>query len=226
MTKELHSWENFSGIVKLFPLPNFVLFPHLMQPLHIFEPRYRQMTKEAVESDQILAMALLQPDWEDNYLGSPAIYPEVCVAKILTHDLLEDGRYDLIVRGLKRGKIITELESDKLYRSARIELLEETHLDNESLGGTFRQQMFSRVSAWLPNQKSFLEQLKTLVDNEISLAIFCDILAFALPFPVEFKQELLAELDVERRAIILLKRLKNLTSSLKKPPFPPEFSEN
>ena len=53
--------HDFSGTVRLFPLPNLVMFPHVVQPLHIFEPRYREMLEDALEHDRLLAMALLQP---------------------------------------------------------------------------------------------------------------------------------------------------------------------
>ena len=74
--------EDFCGTVRLFPLPNLVLFPHVAQPLHIFEPRYRQMTADALEDDRLLAMALLQPDAEEQG-AAPPIHRVVCVGRIL-----------------------------------------------------------------------------------------------------------------------------------------------
>src|SRR5262245_53587958 len=56
--------EHFSGRIPLFPLPNLVLFPHILQPLHIFEPRYRKMVADALTSERLLALALLKPGWE------------------------------------------------------------------------------------------------------------------------------------------------------------------
>jgi Lon protease-like protein len=56
--------DNFSGVVRLFPLPNLVMFPHALLPLHIYEPRYRRMLEDALADDQLLAMSLLQPGWE------------------------------------------------------------------------------------------------------------------------------------------------------------------
>ena len=69
------SVESFSGTARLFPLPNLVLFPHVMQPLHIFEPRYRSMLEDALASDGLIAMALLAPGWENDYEGRPNLYP-------------------------------------------------------------------------------------------------------------------------------------------------------
>ena len=78
MTDETALPDDFNGTVRLFPLPDFVLFPHVVTPLHIFEPRYRAMTEAALESDQVIAMALLKSDWDD-YQGQPPMYPVVCI---------------------------------------------------------------------------------------------------------------------------------------------------
>ena len=65
--------EKFSGIARLFPLPNLVVFPHVMQPLHIFEPRYRALLEESLDGDSLIAMAILAPGWEANYEGRPPL---------------------------------------------------------------------------------------------------------------------------------------------------------
>src|SRR5262249_59154767 len=69
----------FDGVARLFPLPNVVLFPRVVQPLHIFDPRYRQMTAHALASDRYLALALLKPGWAAAYQAKPAIHPVVCL---------------------------------------------------------------------------------------------------------------------------------------------------
>jgi Lon protease-like protein len=81
MSDEHSSLAGFGGSVRLFPLPNLVLFPHVMQPLHIFEPRYRQMTAEALQDDRFIAMVLLKPGWEAEYAGQPAIHDIACLGK-------------------------------------------------------------------------------------------------------------------------------------------------
>ncbi len=98
------SWalENFSGTARVFPLPNLVLFPHVVQPLHIFEPRYRDMTADSLADDNLIAMALLQADWESTGLERPPIHKVVCLGRIVANQLLDDGRYLLLIRGLSR----------------------------------------------------------------------------------------------------------------------------
>src|ERR1041384_3715325 len=95
----LFSPDTFSGRARLFPLPNLVMFPHVVQPLHIFEPRYREMLEDALASDRLIAMALLAPGWEDDYHGRPALYPTACLGRVTTSHRLEDGRYNLLLEG-------------------------------------------------------------------------------------------------------------------------------
>src|SRR5438046_5951139 len=93
--------DSSAGIesVPLFPLPNVVLFPRAVLPLHIFEERYKAMTRHALEGDRRVAMALLRPGWEKSYYSRPAIEPVVCVGTILTHERLADGKYNFLLQG-------------------------------------------------------------------------------------------------------------------------------
>ena len=86
----------------LFPLPNVVLFPRAVLPLHIFEDRYKAMITDALRGNRLIAMALLKPGWEQNYYGRPEIHPVVCVGTLLTHEKLPDGKYNLLLQGHTR----------------------------------------------------------------------------------------------------------------------------
>src|SRR4051794_8131775 len=87
--------------VPLFPLPNVVLFPRAVLPLHIFEERYKKMTADVLRTPgRQLAMALLRPGWEKSYYGAPAIEPVVCVGTILSHEKRSDGKYNFLLQGL------------------------------------------------------------------------------------------------------------------------------
>src|SRR5437764_15065204 len=81
----------------LFPLPNVVLFPRAVLPLHIFEERYKVMTADTLRGDRRVAMALLKPGWEKNYYQQPEIEPVVCVGRILEHEKLPDGKYNFLL---------------------------------------------------------------------------------------------------------------------------------
>src|SRR3954467_6057418 len=123
MNDDQHALANFGGTARLFPLPNLVLFPHVVQPLHVFEPRYRQMTADALGGDRLIALVLLKPGWESEYEGRPAVHPVACLGRVVADQLLPDGRYNLLLRGLSRARIVEEVDSGKMYRGARVELL-------------------------------------------------------------------------------------------------------
>jgi uncharacterized protein len=119
-----------SDLLPLFPLPNVVLFPNVFLPLHIFEPRYREMVADAAATDRMIGMVLLRPGWERDYEGHPPIYPIGC-SGVLTHvERLQDGRYNLVLRGLERFRIIEE-DHDRSYRRAIIEPLHERALSRD-----------------------------------------------------------------------------------------------
>ncbi len=103
----------------VFPLPNVVFFPKTYLPLHIFEPRYRQMVADATAGGQCIAMALLKEGWESDYYGNPPIYPTVCVGRLVSVQPLADGRSNILLQGLERCEIQEE-HFDKSYRQATI----------------------------------------------------------------------------------------------------------
>src|SRR5947209_6117162 len=123
MNEDKLALQEFSGTARLFPLPNVVLLPHSMQPLHIFEPRYRQMTADALASDRLIAMVLLQPGWEMASTPRPPVHRIACLGRIAAEQQTPDGRYNLILRGLSRVRIVDEIPQDKLYRCARAKLV-------------------------------------------------------------------------------------------------------
>ena len=111
-------------IIPLFPLPNVVLFPGVFLPLHIFEERYRALTRDALAGDRIIGMTLLRPGFEGDYNGRPPIYPVGCAGVISHSDRLPDGRYNIVLHGLSKFRVVEEM-TDGEYRRARIEALTE-----------------------------------------------------------------------------------------------------
>src|SRR3954468_5096702 len=98
----------FDREIALFPLPNCVLFPGVVQPLHIFEPRYREMLREALAGQSAIGMALLMPGWEQDYYGCPAIHRRLCVGRVIAHEQLADGKYNLLLQGVMRADVVSE----------------------------------------------------------------------------------------------------------------------
>jgi Lon protease-like protein len=221
---------NFSGTARLFPLPNLVLYPAVVQPLHIFEARYRELMADALAGDRLITLALLQPGWEQDYHQSPPIYPVVCVGRVFQEERLADGRWNLLLHGLARARVEEELKTDKPYRSARVRLLADVAVAAEE-AARLRRGLGERTAAWLAAQGAAPGQLGQLLDSPLPLGALCDVFAFALPLDMAVKQELLEETDVGARARRLIARLETHgpPATPQPPPgrkFPPEFSRN
>lgn len=116
--------------IPVFPLPNVVLFPQVFLPLHIFEPRYRDMVTDALDGDRLIGMVLLRPGWEAAYEGRPPVYPVGCAGLITHHERLPDGRYNIVLRGLEKFRVLEE-ELGYDYRVARVQSLDEAVADAE-----------------------------------------------------------------------------------------------
>jgi Lon protease-like protein len=231
MNEDTAALQNFSGIARLFPLPNLVFCPHAVQPLHIFEPRYRQMAADALAEDRLIAIVLLQPGWESHYDQRPAIHTMACLGRIVADQLLPDGRYNLLLRGLSRVRLIEEIPSEKLYRSARVELAAD-HCDVSleavmTLRNLLKERVMLRFGAG-----TIAKQVGDLFHSELSIGALCDVLSFALPIPIDWKQLMLEETSEVRRANLLLESFNLIappapgkTTSTRRA-FPPEFSSN
>jgi Lon protease-like protein len=114
--------------IPIFPLPNVVLFPSALLPLHIFEPRYRAMVADALESERLIGLVMLRPGWESHYEEAPDVYPIGCAGFITHADRLPDGRFNILLRGLEKFRILGERgarEGVEGYRIARIESIKE-----------------------------------------------------------------------------------------------------
>lgn len=107
-------------IIPLFPLPNFVLFPGVQAPLHIFEPRYREMLGDVAQDHGMIGMIMLKGDWERDYYANPDVYEVRCAGKITTLARLPDGRFNLLLDGVSEFRIIREFR-DRPYRTAQVQ---------------------------------------------------------------------------------------------------------
>jgi len=135
-------------LLPIFPLPSIVLFPGVFLPLHIFEPRYREMVSDALDTDRLIGMTLLRPGWEGDYEGRPPVFDIGCSAVITHFERLDDGHFNIILRGLDRFRILGE-ENSHAYRRVSSETLPEpplTHDDRVNLG-TLR----ARIEGLLPS---------------------------------------------------------------------------
>ncbi len=225
MTDDQAALESFQGVARLFPLPNLVLFPNVDQGLHIFEYRYRQMAADALDTDQLIALVLLKPDWDEDYDGAPPIETVACLGRIVQHEEMEDGRYNLHVRGLARFVIESEIDGDgKDYRQASGTLLLPVVPSDTQLLMTLRQKLREVVLARFDPDGLAYVQLSTLFSSDSTLDELCDQLGYSLPLPITLKQEMLGEPDLVVRVELLTSALKPPTSTGRS--FPPKFSSN
>jgi Lon protease-like protein len=215
----------FPGEVRLFPLPNLVLFPHVVQGLHIFEPRYRQLITDALAGDRLIGLVLLQSGWEEEYDETPPIEEVACLGRIGQYEKMPDGRFNLRLRGLARVGLTEELPTDRLYRMARAELIPDVCPADMHRLKVLRKALAEAVLPRFAGDGAALQQLQDLFTGDESLGHLCDVLSYALPLPLELKQSLLGEPHVELRADILIQALR-LSAARAERVFPPAFSNN
>ena len=108
----------------IFPLPNAVLLPGGVLPLHVFEPRYRELTRDCLAGSRTMAIALLQPGYEADYHGRPPVKPLCGVGTIIASEELPDGRFHLALRGVGRVRIEEEHRPARSYRTVRASLVD------------------------------------------------------------------------------------------------------
>ncbi|MCY2976819.1 MAG: LON peptidase substrate-binding domain-containing protein [Planctomycetota bacterium] len=201
--------------VRLFPLPNFVLFPHVIRGLHIFEPRYCDMLQEALDSDKLITMATLSHGWELSYLESPSLYPMVCVGKIIRHQRTEDGRHNILLQGFARGIITEEIEETALFRRAEIQVIDCVLSSQYSAAipkslSVSLAQIFLCISKYFPAVPlaSLLQQQAPSID---SISSFSYLLASMLPLALDAQLALLAETCPIKRISMIERWLEKVT---------------
>jgi len=154
---------DFNKPIRLFPLAKCILLPHATVPLHIYEPRYRAMVRDALDSDGLIAMATFDgSDYQHDYEGCPPIRSCVCVGYIVHHERLPDGRYNMLLQGIARAHIQEELEpTDDGYRNAilrpteqdvmEIDLESQRHRLEMTLSDPYLRQLSSirNIGSWM-----------------------------------------------------------------------------
>ncbi len=176
-------------IVPVFPLPTVVFFPKTYLPLHIFEPRYREMVRESLQGDRMIMMALLKEGWENNYYGNPEIYSIGCVGKIVKNQILDDGRYNILLYGLVRVRIKEPIYK-KSYRQAWVEQMLPMEHGVQSLGTNLRGGLLEQLKEYgklIGAQQQMEHFLKIEMDDETLVNLF----SAELNFTVTEKQFLL-----------------------------------
>lgn len=198
-----------SDALKVFPLPSVVLFPHTVLPLHIFEPRYRALVRDALATDRVMALAQLEPGWEGHYEGRPAMQPMLCAGLILWHEEVEDGRFNILLQGVCRARMLEELPAAKPYREVRAEIIEDFPYEGPE-EEQLRQAVFELASRVPPDYAEGLLPITARASG----GMLADVVAAAVVPEVGRRQQLLGELDVPRRLSAVLEDVSELIARL------------
>lgn len=201
--------------LKVFPLPSVVLFPGTAIPLHLFEPRYRDLVRDAIASDGVFAMANVVLAGDPRPGGKPALRPIVCVGTIAMHEAMPDGRYNVVLAGAVRARVLREHEQTKLYREVEAELL----MDPPYAGplDVQLQRAVLDLTARLPPEVASQVAKVAARSRGGPLA---DVVASTIVNDLERRQELLEELDPGARLEAVLSEVSLLLARMQKPPMP------
>jgi uncharacterized protein len=197
----------------IFPLPSTTLFPGAALPLHVFEPRYRELVRHVLGGRKVMAVARLAPGFEPAYEGRPPVF-EVCgVGLIESHNQRGDGRYDLTLRGLARARIIEELPPLRAFRCVRARRLPEPAVAPGLLSAwqVKLRELWQQLAPHLPEPA---RDLRALTRDADGASAYTDRLAAALVADPDASYELLAEPDPGERLRLLTARVQELVDAL------------
>jgi Lon protease-like protein len=216
MPEEISIRVNFSRPMPLFPLGQVVMLPQQVTPLHIFEPRYRQMVTHALDSSGQIAMAKIAGSLVTG--PTPPLRPAVCVGQIVQHEKLDDGRYNILLQGVCRARIIEEEEPDesRMYRTAMLEPVGDDE-DTSGRAEVFRDWLRGELDEGDLKRLSAADELLKLVSNEqIPSPVLVEIISFALVNDDRARYALLAEGSLDRRTRLVQENLDDLAALIRK----------
>lgn len=189
----------------VFPLPNLVLFPQVVQALYIFEPRYREMLRDVLDSDRTFAMGILKPGWQDRPYAVPEIASTVCVCRVCRCHRRGDGTSNILVVGMARARVIEEVSQEgKAYR--RIRVVREIE-PAEVRTGQLCRKLIACCERKLADHPQTGSLWREWVRASLPLASLTDLLSYSLPLDLDWKLRLLEEYDASRRARMLISLL-------------------
>lgn len=173
--------------VPLFPLPNAVLFPGVPLPLHIFEPRYREMVRDVERrEDKLIGMVLLRGEWRTSYYGRPDIYPVGCAGRMVSVEPLADGRYNILLQGVREFTLLGE-GGERSYREGEVQWRPP---DAAGVPRELRTRIHAVVQRYLEEREPTLVR-RLLADQSLSDELLINFLCYALDLPPMEKQALL-----------------------------------
>jgi Lon protease-like protein len=184
--------------VPIFPLSGALLFPRSQLPIHIFEPRYREMTRDAIDSGGQIAM--IQPQRYDDDNKAP-LYAVGCVGEIVGVEEMDDGRFNIVLLGSNRFRLIREIENDTLYRCAEVDISAFNDSEPDALPMIQRAEV-EREARKLGDALGLAVDWAAVARLDDEMLV--NAIAQVAPFDVGAKQALLEELSLDGRADLLV----------------------
>ncbi|TWT69833.1 LON peptidase substrate-binding domain-containing protein [Crateriforma conspicua] len=219
----MHDWSDITNLpddfdqrVRMFPLPELVVFPHAMQPLHIFEPRYCDMLRDALASDHLIAMATVKSGQSIDLKSAkppvvgPAVEDTLCIGRIVSHTELEGDRHNILLVGMKRATMIDEIDNGRTFRTASVDVMDDYYPPaNVALRNELKDDLLRAFASIIPQSANVQKNLHDLMAGQMTLGPITDIISYTMPFEVDEKIQLLAEPDVDKRAALLIQYLRS-----------------
>lgn len=196
----------------LFPLPGVVLFPQMLLPLHIFEPRYRDMIADALQGDRIIAVALLRPGFEPYYYTRHApVYDVAGVGRVVAAEPAEEGKFNILVQGITRARVLAE-STQRSYRIARVEAIPPECGASPEVVQERAEALLELVSNEPRLDLCRVRRWRELLSNDLTLTDAIDLIAAELPVEAELRQCFLDERRVAERLSMLIEQIKTLSA--------------
>ncbi len=196
----------------LFPLPDVVFFPKTLLPLHVYEARYRALASEALEQDRAICTALLKPGWESDYYGSPEVYPVGCVGRIVQHQKLPDGRYNIMLDGITKVRIESSVRLEP-YRLVRVHPVEDDVSWARGEGAAEEAAELVRLFRQVHEGQSQAVLLAEAFGQDLNPESILNTVALHLNAEPELKEQLLEMDRLDLRYQAVLQILRNATKT-------------
>jgi len=180
----------------VFPLPTVNLFPETTASYHIFEPRYVEMIESVLEGDGLLALGVLKPGYEEDYYGTPEIYPVGCLGRIQSYEKLVNGKYNIVLEGLFRVGF-GEIVKDNPFRVAELIELPESDAEHDFIDE--REDLLLRLNYLVEQSPDTMDFTPILGEQESFIALV-NLVARTLPIKNTEQYALLSMDSVGERA--------------------------
>lgn len=195
----------------LFPLPGMVFFPNTLLPLHVFEPRYRAMTRFCIRHEWPMAVVLIEPGHEEGQSGDPPVAPMASIGHLVMREELDDGRFNIVLQGMARIRILEEQpRKERLFRTARAQLVSDYVLPDRDLLGRKAAAVRAALTSLMVRDYKIRDMISAPLLETRSPAVLADALSAMIFTNPVHRQEQLACARVHERLDRVLDRLSEL----------------